>query len=101
MQVFILDLDVKKCAQYHCDRHIVKMPIESAQLLCITSSILGGPSPYKSQRWKNHPCAKWVLKSKQHSLWLLEHGKEICFIQGTGRTRCEAEWQSEDRYRGC
>lgn len=33
MNLFILDKNPKKCAQYHCDRHIVKMPLEAAQML--------------------------------------------------------------------
>ena len=34
MNIFILDYDVKKCAQYHVDKHVVKMILETAQLLC-------------------------------------------------------------------
>ena len=34
MNIFILDENIEKCAQYHCDKHIIKMILESAQLLC-------------------------------------------------------------------
>ena len=34
MNLFYLDEDLDKCAQYHVDKHIVKMPLEAAQLLC-------------------------------------------------------------------
>ncbi|SER70381.1 hypothetical protein SAMN05421690_10568 [Nitrosomonas sp. Nm51] len=34
MNIFVLDLDIKKCAQYDCDQHVSKMILESAQLLC-------------------------------------------------------------------
>ena len=34
MNIFILDEDPKKCAQYHNDKHVVKMILETAQLLC-------------------------------------------------------------------
>ena len=34
MNIFILDKDIEKCAQYHCDKHLIKMILESAQLLC-------------------------------------------------------------------
>ena len=34
MNIFFLDYDVKKCAQYHVDKHVVKMILETAQLLC-------------------------------------------------------------------
>ena len=34
MNLFYLDEDLDKCARYHVDKHIVKMPLEAAQLLC-------------------------------------------------------------------
>ena len=34
MNLFYLDEDFDKCAEYHVDKHIVKMPLEAAQLLC-------------------------------------------------------------------
>ena len=34
MNLFFLDNDLDKCAEYHVDKHIVKMPLEAAQLLC-------------------------------------------------------------------
>jgi len=34
MNIFILDWDVKKNAKYHVDKHVVKMILETAQLLC-------------------------------------------------------------------
>ena len=34
MNLFYLDQDLDKCAQYHVDKHIVKMPLEVAQLMC-------------------------------------------------------------------
>ena len=34
MNIFVLDRDLVKSAQAHVDKHIVKMPLETAQLLC-------------------------------------------------------------------
>ena len=34
MNIFILDENHDKCAEYHVDKHIVKMPLEAAQMLC-------------------------------------------------------------------
>lgn len=36
MNIFILDYDIDKCAAYHIDKHIIKMPLEAAQMLCTT-----------------------------------------------------------------
>ena len=45
MNIFILDKDVKKCAQYHVDKHVVKMILETAQLLCGVHHMLPEPTP--------------------------------------------------------
>ena len=34
MNLFVLDTNLDKCAEYHVDKHIVKMPLEVAQILC-------------------------------------------------------------------
>lgn len=34
MNIFLLDKNPEKCAAYHTDRHVVKMIVETAQLLC-------------------------------------------------------------------
>ena len=34
MNLFYLDNDLDKCAEYHVDKHVNKMILEAAQLLC-------------------------------------------------------------------
>lgn len=34
MNLFYLDNDIDKCAEYHVDKHIVKMILEAAQIIC-------------------------------------------------------------------
>lgn len=65
MNIFILDKDLKKNAEYYCDQHLVKMILESAQLLSSVVLIKGGSSPYKLTH-KNHPCTKWLLENGLH-----------------------------------
>ena len=36
MNLFYLDENLDKCAEYHVDKHIVKMPLEAAQILTTT-----------------------------------------------------------------
>lgn len=64
MNIFILDDDITLCAQYHVDKHVVKMPLELAQLLCTAHHEYGTATDdmYKSTH-VNHPCAKWVRES--------------------------------------
>ena len=83
MNIFFLNLDPKLCAQMHLDKHVIKMILETAQMLCSTWHIIDPEHiifnpPYKLAH-KNHPCTKWVRKSKQNYLWLCELGKELCF----------------------
>jgi hypothetical protein len=80
MNIFILDLDVKKCAQYHCDKHVVKMILETAQLLCGVHHMTPQVTPqvpYKLSH-KNHPCAIWTRESLSNYLYLCELGLELC-----------------------
>ena len=80
MNIFFLDTDVKKCAEYHCDKHVVKMILETAQLLCSAHHITNQVTdqvPYKLSH-KNHPCSIWVRTSLSNYLYLCELGLELC-----------------------
>lgn len=76
MNIFILDDDIKLCAQYHCDQHVVKMILESVQLLCTALNKKGFETPYKSTHAK-HPCVLWVEESYDNFLWLTELVREL------------------------
>jgi hypothetical protein len=71
MNIFILDSDIRKCAQYHCDQHVVKMILESVQILCTALNKKGHLTPYKSTH-SRHPCVLWVEESYDNFLWLKE-----------------------------
>ena len=69
MNIFILDKDIEKCAQYHCDQHVVKMILESVQMLCTALNKKDFVTPYKSTHMK-HPCVLWVEESFSNFIWL-------------------------------
>ena len=69
MNIFVLDRDIEKCAEYHCDQHVVKMILESVQLLCTALNKKGIRTPYKSTHI-HHPCVLWVEQSFANFLWL-------------------------------
>lgn len=75
MNIFILDYNPVKSAKMQCDKHVVKMPLETAQLLC--SAFEKGEAPYKRTHY-NHPCSIWARESKGNYLWLIEHGIALC-----------------------
>ena len=81
MNIFFLHLDPKTCAQMHVNKHVVKMILETAQLLCtahhLHPNLLGYIPPYKMTH-KNHPSAIWTRESMSNYKWLCELGKELC-----------------------
>ena len=79
MNIFYIDVDPTKAAQYHYDRHVVKMILESAQLLCTSHHILDGfkMGLYKPTH-KNHPCSIWVRESSYNYDWLYQLFCSLC-----------------------
>lgn len=77
MNIFYLDKDPVLCSQYHCDKHNIKMILETAQLLCTTQWICGNSAPYKITH-KNHPCSVWVRSNINNYMWLCSLGIELC-----------------------
>ena len=77
MNIFILDSDPKRAATMLCDKHVVKMIVETAQMLCTTASKQGSEVPYRPTH-ANHPCTLWTGESVSNWNWLVEHGIEMC-----------------------
>ena len=71
MNIFILDEDIEQCARYHCDQHVNKMVLESAQMLCTALNKKGISTPYRSTHI-NHPCVLWIESSFDNFEWLKE-----------------------------
>lgn len=72
MNIFVLDKDPMISATYHNDKHVVKMIVESAQMLSTAHRVSGlnvNESIYK-EAYKNHPCSVWVRQSSSNYLWL-------------------------------
>ena len=74
VNIFVLDEDPIQAAFQQCNKHVVKMVTETAQLLC--SVYPKGVAPYKRTHY-NHPCAVWARTSLENYLWLLEHGEAL------------------------
>lgn len=77
MNIFVLDKNTRKCAQAHVDSHVVKMPLESAQMLCTSLNYYKVETPYKPVH-RNHPCTLWTKTNRSNFLWLCELGLELC-----------------------
>ncbi len=77
MNIFYLDKDPKLAAIYQYNKHVVKMILESAQMLCTAHHCYGSAEqkanvPYK-QAHLNHPSTIWARQSKSTYMWLYDH----------------------------
>lgn len=84
MNIFVLDVEAAIAAKLHCDKHVVKMIVETAQLLCTHLHAVGIKLPsdvplYKPTH-KSHPCALWLHGGRAHFFWLLEFGLWLCAV---------------------
>lgn len=83
LNIFFLSESPISAARYQCDRHVVKMILESAQLLSTAHRELDGDEwademgLYKRTH-KNHPSAVWVRQSTAHYRWLYRHFLALC-----------------------
>lgn len=101
MNIFAVDRNPIQAAKDLCDKHVVKMPLESAQLAM--SPWYGNYVLEPDKGWlqdnretwfavfdgfpkdrpylpthHNHPCAKWTRSTLSNYEWLLEHGIALC-----------------------
>lgn len=85
MNIFFLSGKPRRCARWHCDKHVVKMILEYTQILYTANHVNGGTPTillnapvcattgkrgYKLHA-KNHPSVKWASESLAHYYWLL------------------------------
>lgn len=56
---------------------MIKMILETAQLLCTAIWISGKEAPYKKTH-ENHPCSIWARANKENWIWLRSLGLALC-----------------------
>ena len=88
MNIFVLDNDPYKAAEMMCDKHVVKMIVESCQMLSAAMDSGRGkgknePSvsfnlPQYPKSVRKHPCTLWVIESIENYHWLLKHLDGLC-----------------------
>ena len=73
MNIFHLDTNPKTCAEYHCDKHVCKMIVETTQMLCTAYQRYNGlDSNLYKMGFKNHPMTLWVGNSWKHYEWTVQ-----------------------------
>ena len=96
MNIFLLDkpCDIDIIAQSHCDKHVSKMILGSAQMLCTATWEAGYTAPYKPVHQK-HPCTLWAGDSQENWLWLKELtiklNEEFCWRYGRSSNHKSAD----------
>ena len=82
MNIFVLSLCPYLCAIYHNDKHVVKMILETAQMLCVTHYLCSNDPPsnlYKrTKAFANHPCTKWIRESTGNYMWVYILFTSLC-----------------------
>lgn len=102
MNIFVLDNDPGRAARDHCDKHVVKMILESGQMLCTAhwlnwSRMLWAPKlkPRQLQQWLfdnvpadlqppwkmshvHHPCTQWTQHVWGNYMWHSRLGLALC-----------------------
>ena len=99
MNRFIIEFNVEDIAKSLCDQHIVKMPLEEAQMLC-TAVWHHAPEYaeecdlYKPVHQK-HPCTLWAMQTRGNFQWafnlydamLLEYTLRYDKVHGASKHR--------------
>lgn len=81
MNIFVLADTPEEAVKYHVDRHVVKMILESAQMLSTAHHVLdeaAAPEGICRKTHVNHPCTAWVRQSKSNYLWLYSLFQNLC-----------------------
>ena len=90
MNIFVTDPDPVVSAQVLPDKHVVKMPLETCQMLSIVASEKWGSgygtlpkkdgTPYATDKgaFRNHPCTVWAKETVANARWLIKHGLALC-----------------------
>lgn len=77
MNIFASSVSTKESAQALDDKRLIKMILESAQMLSTNLNLNGIKGPYKTTH-QNHPCAIWTRTSHANYFWLFGHFMFLC-----------------------
>ena len=78
MNIFFLDMNPVKAAEMHCDKHVCKMIIETAQMMSTIHVRYGASNPPYKPTHAKHPSTLWAGDSQLHYNWLRVLGLELC-----------------------
>lgn len=77
MNIFVSSPCPVESAKLLDNRRVIKMILESTQLLSTALNVLGASGPYKTTHI-NHPCSIWTRTSRSNAWWLINHLEALC-----------------------
>lgn len=108
MNIFYLSESAKQCAEWLVDKHVVKMILETAQLLSTAHRVLDGTETeitYKNpDKWMDHPFEgrrEFIPgKLRKKKVWILDDQRERVLYAATHKNHPSAVWcrQSVENY---
>lgn len=89
MNIFFIAFDPQEAAKRHGDKHVIKMILESAQMLCTCQWFASDPTwadryrdaigkPPCKACYAKHPCNIWLRKSLENYAWLCSLALALC-----------------------
>lgn len=78
MNIFATSSDARECAQALDNKRLVKMCLETAQLVSTAFNELQGAHIGYKPTHVNHPCSIWARASYKNLEWLLSHWEYLC-----------------------
>jgi hypothetical protein len=92
VNIFVTSDCPVECAKNLDDKRVVKMVLETAQMLCTALNLANQKTPYKSTH-ANHPSNMWARSTRSNWVWLWNHGVALCseYTSRYGRVhKCES-----------
>jgi hypothetical protein len=96
MNLFFLNKNHVIAAELQADCHVVKMILETLQMICVALHMCRSPIIWPFNLYKvthaNHPSTMWVRHCAANFRWALTHGKALCqeYTKRFGKTHaCE------------
>lgn len=78
MNIFASDDDPKIAAKNLDDKRVVKMALETAQMISAVAHRYAIEGPWYKLTHANHPCTKWAGDCYENLMWLVDHGIALC-----------------------
>lgn len=103
MNIFASDQDPIIAARNLDNKRIIKMILESAQILSTAVHTYNPTYHEETKLYKvshlNHPCTKWVIESSDNYLWLHDHYMELMEVYQASYGRIHASYALAEHLR--